>query len=117
MQLDVWIEHENKVTEWKGGDWAKDTATGNLAEKRSPFFPNGHDAFSIVTSYYNSGKYEKDCIDHLTRYVMLPKSEILNMIKELHCNIPHINKRLKELKKYVENLPEQDFYKVVQQEF
>ena len=118
MELDVWIEHEGyKCPVWEGGDWAFDTAMGKLAEKRSPFFPNGHEAFDLVTSYINSGKYEKEYIDELTKYVMLPKSEILIMIDKLHCNLDHINERLDELKKYIEKMPEKDFYKVVQQEF
>lgn len=118
MELDVWISHEgNKITKWEGGDWAKDTVKDELAEARSPYFPNGHEAFSIVTSLYNSGEYETGCIDYLTKYVMLPKSEIINIIKKLHCNLPHINERLDELEKYVENLPEKSYYKVIQQEF
>jgi len=118
MQLDVWIEHEGyNGPVWEGGDWAFDTTKRELAKSRSPFFPNGHDAFYLVTEYINSGKYEKNYIDQLTKYVMLPKFKILDMIDKLHCNLDHINERLDELKKYVENLPEQDFYKVVQQEF
>jgi len=118
MQLDVWISFEgNKISEWEGGDWAKDTVRNELAETRSPFFPLGHDAYRKVSVLYNLEKYEKGIIDELTKYVMLPKFEILTIINELYCNLPHINERLHELKKYVEKLPEKEYYKVVQQEF
>ena len=118
MELDVWISLEgNKNMKWEGGDWAKDTARNELAETRSPYFPLGHDAFYKVNVLYNSDKYEKGLIDEITKFVMLPKFEIINIINELYCNIPHINKRLDELKIYVEQLPEKDYYKVVQQEF
>ena len=118
MDLDVWISFEDeKITKWEGGDWAKDTVKEELAETRSPFFPLGHDAYRKVDTLINSGKYESDRIDSLTRYVMVPRFEILKIIDELHCNIQHINERLDELKKYVDKLPDKDFYKLVQQEF
>lgn len=106
-----------KDTTWEGGDWGKDTVGGEKAPNRTPFFPNGHEAFDLVSAYFHSGKYEKDYIDNLTKYVMLPKSEILKMIDKLYSNIDHLNKELDELKEYVKKLPEKGFYKVVQQEF
>jgi len=118
MELDAWIEFDSdEMEKWKGGEWAKDVVGGELAKSRSPFFPNGHDAFDAVKSLANSEKYETDWIDNLTRYVIVPKSELLKLIKKLHCNIDHINQRLDELMAFVETLPADKNYKLVCQEF
>jgi hypothetical protein len=118
MELDVWISHEGeKIVNWNGDDWAKDTVNNELAETRSPYFPCGHDAFSKVSILFNSGNFKKGWIDDITKYVLVPKSEIIKLINELYCNLPHINKRLDELKDYVNNLPQKEYYKLVQQEF
>ena len=118
MELDVWISYDGyKITAWEGGDWAYDTAERKLAETRSPYFPEGHKAFWIVRDLYISKKYERGDIDEITGYVMLPKPEILKIVDELYCSLDHINKRLDELKKHIEKLPEKDYYKVVFQEF
>jgi rhodanese-related sulfurtransferase len=118
MELDAWIEFEEEQNyEGKMSDWAKDVLPGEYATRRSPFFPNGHDAFDKVRSLANSGKYETDYRDALTRYVIVPKSEIVTLIKSLYCNIPHINERLGELLAFVEKLPDDKPYKLFCQEF
>jgi hypothetical protein len=118
MELDVWIDLEgNSGIDWKGGDWAKDMAIGKMPRGRSPFFPNGHEAFYKVRALIDSGKYENDYIDNLTRYVKVPKDEILKLIQSLHCNLEHINSRLSELEKFVETLPDDRLYKLITNEF
>ena len=120
MDLDVWINFDDdSMKAWKGGEWAKDTALGELAMSRSPFFPKGHKAFWKVIDLIYSKKYETDYIDELTRYVIIPKSELVKLIKSLksELNLKHINKRLNELLAFVITLPDNKNYKVVCQEF
>jgi hypothetical protein len=118
MELDVWIEYENGQSfEWEGGDWAKDVVDGSVAKTRSPFFPCGHEAFAKVRELIASEKYQNDWDDPLTRYVIVPKFEIINIIESLYSTINHLNKELDELKKYVIKLPDNQLYKLVSQEF
>jgi hypothetical protein len=117
MELDVWIDYdEGQSFDWEGGDWGKDVG-GYAAKDRSPLFPCGHDAFDRVRELINSGKYQNDWIDNLTRYVIVPKSEILTLIESLYSTIDHLDKKLDELKDYVLKLPENQLYKLVSQEF
>jgi len=120
MDLDVWIDFDDdSMKAWKGGAWAKDTAFGELAMSRSPFFPEGHEAFYKVTDLINSKRYETDYIDEITRYVIIPKSKLVVLIKSLKSkwNMDHIEQRLDELLAFVETLPDNRNYKVVCQEF
>lgn len=116
--MDVWIEFDEPIpeTEWEGESWAKDTALGEWAASRSPFFPKGHEAFWKVKHLIETGKYQHDYEDYLAEYVIVPKEEIISLINELYSSLDHINKMLDELKAFVEKLPDNRMYKLYKQE-
>jgi hypothetical protein len=118
MELDVWftLDKEDNI-KFKFSDWANDTAMGERALSRSPFFPCGHDAFWKVRKLADSGKYETERTDPLTSYVIVPKAELINLVKSLYCNLDHINQRLDELMAFIELLPENKNYTLYSQEF
>jgi hypothetical protein len=126
MEFDVWIDfNEDFQPEWKGGDWAKDTSTHELARTRSPFFPCGHEAFWIVQELINTGKYKINYRDHITRYIYVEKTEILliiSKIKEKCKNIEwdgiyYLKDRCIDLEEFVNSFPNDRVYKLVCQEF
>ena len=102
MELDVWVEGVTINYEDIGS---------------SKYFPGGHDAFYKVSELINSGKYENGSIEALTKYVIVPKSEVLTLIKSLYCNLDHINKRLDTLYQTIEKLPDDKPCKLIQDEF
>ena len=102
MELDVWVEDVTINYEDIGS---------------SNYFPEGHEAFRKVSELRNSGKYEHGFIDALTKYVIVPKSEVLTLIKSLYCNLDHINKRLDTLYQTIEKLPDDKPCKLIQDEF
>jgi len=117
MELDVWISFDgNEMDNWKGGDWSK-TMYGEYYKDRSPFFPNGHEAFSKVKQIVNSGKYETEQIDSLTHSVKVPKVVILNLFETSKNELDHIIERLAELKSFVEKLPDDKNYTLICNEF
>jgi hypothetical protein len=102
MELDVWVE----------GVTVKYEDIGS-----SQYFPYGHDAFYKVRDLIETGKYETDYIDAITRYAIVPKAVILTLIKSLYSLIDHLNKRLDTLYQTIEKLPDDKMYKLIQQEF
>ena len=102
MDLDVWVEGVTINYEDMGS---------------SKYFPEGHQAFDKVTRLINTGEYENDYIDNLTRYVIVPKDKVLSLIKSLYCNLDHINKRLDTLYQTIEKLPDDESCKLIQEEF
>jgi hypothetical protein len=118
MELDALIEFDtNEMVSWKGSKWANDVVDSTLAHSRSPFFPNSHDAFSEVKKLANSGKYKTGWTNEITGYVEVPKLEIIGIIKNLYCNINHIDNRFDDLLAFVQSLPEDKTYKLFHQEF
>ena len=117
MELDVWVEFDsNEMDNWKGGEWSK-TMDGNYHKGRTPHFPCGHDYFYKVRDLADSGKYETAYIDNLTRYVMVPKSIILNLLDSNKSMLDHIKERTAELKVFIESLPDDKNYKLISDEF
>jgi hypothetical protein len=102
MELDVWVEGVTVEYEDIGS---------------SRYFPHGHDAFYKVRDLIETGKYETDYIDAITRYVIVPKAVILVLIKSLYSSLDHLNKRLDTLYQTIEKLPDDKMYKLIQQEF
>jgi len=102
MELDVWVEGVTINYEDIGS---------------SHYFPLGHDAFYKVRDLINSGKYESGSTGPLTNYVIVPKAEVLALIKSLYCNLDHINKRFDTLYQTIEKLPDDKPCKLVQDEY
>jgi len=117
MELDVWISFDgNEMDNWTGGDWSK-TMHGEYYRKRSPFFPNGHEMFSKVKQFVNSGKYETKQIDSLTNSGKVPKSVVLNLLEIKETELDHIAERLTELRSFVETLSDDKNYTLICNEF
>jgi hypothetical protein len=74
MELDVWIDFDGKeIDAWKGGDWSK-TMDGIYYKGCTPFFPNGYTAFYEAKALAETGKFYTEYIDHLTRFVIVPRA-------------------------------------------
>ena len=118
MECDVWVEFDEPVN-WddKFSDWATGAFLYGTPKHKSPYFPGGHEAFSEVTKLRRLEKYESGVIDELTGYVIVPKSEILELIKKLQKTaLDHMLQRLNELYNFIDSLPDKN-YKLVQNEF
>ena len=117
MELDVWVDFDgNEMDTWKGGDWSK-TMDGEYYKNRSPFFPNGHTVFYKAKALAEAGKFHTEYIDELTRFVIVPRSEIVKLLKIEEYELDHIVERLTELKTFIETLPKDKEYKLIFQEF
>ena len=102
MELDVWVE--GVTVDYKDIG-------------RQKYFPEGHEAFYKVRDLIESGKYECGYIRALTRYVEVPKSEVLSLIKSLYCSLDYINKRLDTLYETIEKQPDDEMLTLVSDEF
>jgi len=118
MECDVWVAFDEPIN-WddKFSDWATGAFLTSTPKHKSPYFPSGHQAFDEVTKLRGFKKYESGTIDELTKYVIVPKSVILKLIKKLQrTELDHILPRLNELYDFIDSLPDKN-YKLVQDEF
>ena len=102
MELDVWVEGITVEYEDIGSQ---------------QFFPEGHEAFYKVRDLIETGQYESGSYDVLTKFVVVPKSEVLKLVKSLYTNLDHINKRLDTLYQTIEKLPDDGMLTLVSDEF
>lgn len=96
---------------------------------RSPYFPDGHLAASVVRRGISDGRFRGAQVDPLVWAALMSKAELLAFLDEVYGDpgeyerrfergpLRHMAERLKSLRAYVAELPENEQFAVVADEF
>ena len=94
--------------------------------ERSPFLPEGRQAFFCLRDGIKSGTYRGRQVDWGSYAASMTRQEVEAFLKETHgapgiyeknCGLTHLADRMRELRAFVANLPESTELKVVVEEF
>ena len=79
MYLDVYIGWlgDDETLDW-GGEWS----LGNLPNPKSPFFPNGHRAFSLLVDKIEAGEFTGEKVDWGGSAAAVTKQQIISFMDE-----------------------------------